>query len=173
MSLAFTNDAAKNMRDDYKKCDSKWNSIIRYRDAFFFFFCRIRGACRITRHSDYVFSNNWHSLFTGRTLNFMTNFSMILALGILVDTAIVIVEGIHHFIRSGHSPREAALHSLREFGAPLISGTLTTVAVFIPLLSLSGVLGQYLSFIPITVIIVLVVSLAIFYSCFRRMLHFC
>lgn len=98
---------------------------------------------------------------TGKTMNFMTNFSMILSLGILVDTAIVIVEGTYMFIKKGYAKKEAALMSLREFSTPLIAGTTTTLAVFIPLLFLPGVMGKYLSFIPITMSTVLVVSLII------------
>lgn len=97
----------------------------------------------------------------GYTLSFMTNFSMILALGILVDTAIVVVEGCHDYIKKGFSSYQAAILALHEFRQPLISGTLTTLAVFIPLFTLPGVLGKYLSFIPITVFIVLVASLFI------------
>ena len=95
----------------------------------------------------------------GKTLNFMTNFSMILSLGILVDTAIVVTEGMHDYIKKGYSRQTAAILTIREFFAPLLSGTLTTLAVFIPLFVLPGILGQYLSFIPITVSIVLIASL--------------
>jgi len=97
----------------------------------------------------------------GETLNFMVNFSLILALGILVDTSIVIVEGIHEGIKHGYSPKEAAMAAVYEFKAPLISGTLTTLSVFIPLLVLPGVMGKYLSYIPISVSVTLVASLAI------------
>jgi multidrug efflux pump subunit AcrB len=95
------------------------------------------------------------------TLNFMTNFSMILAIGILVDTAIVIVEGVYANVEKGYDSVSSAEMSISEFFAPLVSGTLTTLAVFIPLISLPGILGQYLSFIPITVSIILVISLLI------------
>jgi multidrug efflux pump subunit AcrB len=95
----------------------------------------------------------------GKTLNFMTNFSMILSLGILVDTAIVITEGMHDYIKKGYSRKESAILTIKEFFGPLLSGTLTTLAVFIPLFVLPGILGQYLSFIPITVSIVLIASL--------------
>lgn len=97
----------------------------------------------------------------GGTLNFMINFSMILALGILVDTAIVIVEGIHEGIKKGFTPKESAMMALEEFKFPLISGMLTTLAVFIPLFTLPGILGKYLSFIPIAVAITLSASLLI------------
>ncbi len=97
----------------------------------------------------------------GESLNFMVNFSLILALGILVDTSIVIVEGIYEGIKHGYSPKKAAMAAVYEFKTPLISGTLTTLSVFIPLLALPGVLGKYLSYIPISVSITLVASLLI------------
>lgn len=98
---------------------------------------------------------------TGSTLNFMTNFSMVLSLGILVDTTIVIVEGTHDYIKRGYSAHEAAILSVYEFSHPLISGALTTLAVFVPLISLPGILGKYLSYVPITVSIILIISLLI------------
>jgi multidrug efflux pump subunit AcrB len=99
--------------------------------------------------------------FNGGALNFMINFSMILALGILVDTSIVIVEAIHEGIAKGFTRKESAIMALEEFKMPLISGMLTTLAVFIPLFTLPGVLGKYLSFIPIAVAITLLSSLFI------------
>ena len=98
---------------------------------------------------------------SGNSLNFMINFAMILSLGILVDTSIVIVEGIHDSIQAGYTPKEAAMISVQEFRAPLISGMLTTLAVFLPLLTLPGILGKYLSFIPLSVSITLSASLII------------
>ncbi|MCD5382946.1 efflux RND transporter permease subunit [Candidatus Gracilibacteria bacterium] len=97
----------------------------------------------------------------GESLSFISNFAMILALGIIVDTAIVIVEGIHKGIKHGFTAEESAIISVYEFKGPLISGFLTTIAVFIPLLVLPGVMGKYLSYIPITVSIILTASLLI------------
>jgi len=93
------------------------------------------------------------------TLNFMTNFSMILAIGMIVDAAIVVVEGTHDYIRQGYDRKSAAELTVDEFIAPLTSGNLTTLAVFIPLISLPGILGKYLAGIPITVTILLISSL--------------
>lgn len=97
----------------------------------------------------------------GETLNFMVNFSMVLALGILVDVSIVIIEGIHDNLKKGKNPQEAALLALHEFRSPLLSGTLTTLAVFIPLFGLPDVLGKFLSYIPVSVSITLISSLLI------------
>lgn len=95
----------------------------------------------------------------GYTLNFITLFSLILALGILVDSAIVIVEGMNYEIKKGKGVKEAAVDTINEFKMPLISGTLTTVFVFIPMLLVSGIMGDFLAPIPITVSIVLLSSL--------------
>lgn len=97
----------------------------------------------------------------GQTLNIMTNFAMILALGILVDTAIVIVEGTALYIKKGYTPQEAAIQSFIEFRAPLFAGMLTTLVVFLPLFFLPGVIGKFLSFIPVTVTIVLSIALLV------------
>jgi multidrug efflux pump subunit AcrB len=97
----------------------------------------------------------------GDSLNFMVNFSMILSLGILVDTAIVIVEGIYDNLNLGYSSKESAILAIEEFKTPLISGMLTTLAVFLPLFYLPNILGKYLSFIPKSVSMTLSSSLLI------------
>ena len=148
------------MRQDYAKVLTSGAQSIAVVMLFLFLFVGLREGMIASIIIPLAFLTTIGVLnATGKTLNFMTNFSMILALGILVDTAIVIVEGVHHYIKRGYTSREAAFLSLFEFRAPLISGTLTTLAVFVPLLSLSGLLGQFLRFIPITVIIILTVSL--------------
>ncbi len=162
MDIQFTRKMADTMRDDYKQVITSGLQSVLIVMLFIFFFVGVMEGlvASIVIPITFLVAIGVLALF-GKTLNFMTNFSMILSLGILVDTAIVIVEGAHHFIKQGYSRREAALLTLHEYRGPLLSGTLTTLAVFIPLLSLSGILGQYLSFIPITVIIVLGTSLAV------------
>lgn len=96
---------------------------------------------------------------SGNTINFVSLFSLILAIGILVDSGIVVVEAIHtHLVRTGDK-RKAALLALKEYAWPLIAGTFTTVAVFIPLFFLSGVTGKFIASIPFTVIFVLIASI--------------
>jgi multidrug efflux pump subunit AcrB len=95
----------------------------------------------------------------GFTLNFMTLFSLILSLGILVDGSIVITQGMNAYIRAGKTPKEAARQTIRDFELPLISGTLTTVFAFVPMLMSSGIIGKYIRTIPVTVTIVLLSSL--------------
>lgn len=98
---------------------------------------------------------------SGNTINFISLFSLILAIGILVDSGIVVVEAIHtRLIRSGDK-RTAAVGMLREYAWPLVAGTMTTVAVFVPLFFLSGIVGKYIASIPFTVIFVLIASILV------------
>jgi multidrug efflux pump subunit AcrB len=93
------------------------------------------------------------------TINFISLFSLILAIGILVDLGIVVVEAFHTHLRESQKPREAALASIREYAWPLIAGTFTTIAVFFPLFFLSGIVGKFIAGIPFTVIFVLIASI--------------
>ncbi|QSH39558.1 efflux RND transporter permease subunit [Candidatus Kaiserbacteria bacterium] len=110
---------------------------------------------------------------SGNTLNFVSLFALILSIGIIVDSTIVIVEGINrrlHQLESheGESNKErekiksrAALDVVREFHVPLTAGTMTTVAVFAPLLMVSGITGEFIKSIPFTIIFVLLSSLLV------------
>ncbi|MCH8889014.1 efflux RND transporter permease subunit [Patescibacteria group bacterium] len=98
---------------------------------------------------------------SGNTLNFVSLFSLILAIGILVDTGIVIVEGINTRLARYGSKVEAAKSTIHEFHTPLTSGTMTTIAVFAPLFFISGIVGEFIKSIPFTVISVLLASLLV------------
>jgi multidrug efflux pump subunit AcrB len=96
---------------------------------------------------------------TGETLNMMVLFALILALGMLVDNAIVIIENIYRHYSLGASRAQAALVGTREVAWPVITSTATTVGAFCPLLFWPGIMGQFMSFLPRTVIVVLLSSL--------------
>ena len=96
---------------------------------------------------------------SGNTINFVSLFSLILAVGILVDSSIVLTEGIHTNIRAGLLKTEAAIKAIEELNWPIIAGTMTTIAVFLPLFFLSGITGEFISSIPFTIIFVLLASL--------------
>lgn len=100
-------------------------------------------------------------LASGNTINFVSLFALILAVGILVDSGIVVTEAIHTRMRKLGDPDEAARASLREYAWPLIGGTLTTVAVFVPLFFISGIIGEFISSIPFTIIFVLMASIVV------------
>ena len=96
---------------------------------------------------------------SGNTLNNVSLFSLILAIGILVDSGIVVVEAFHTRLNKFGDKREAAVAAIREYAWPLIAGTFTTVVVFVPLFFLSGIVGKFLASIPFTVIFVLIASI--------------
>lgn len=96
---------------------------------------------------------------SGNTINFISLFSLILAIGILVDSGIVVAEAIHTRFKKYGEIEQAATASIKEYAWPLIAGTMTTVAVFAPLFFLSGVTGQFISSIPFTIIFVLMASI--------------
>jgi len=100
---------------------------------------------------------------SGNTINFVSLFALILAVGILVDSAIVVVEGINHRMKENPDidKKQAALQTVREFYLPLMSGTLTTVAMFSGLFLVGGVSGQFISAIPFTINFVLFASLLV------------
>ncbi len=96
---------------------------------------------------------------SGNTLNFVSLFALILAIGILVDSGIVVTEAIHTRLRIFATKEEAAEAALKEYAWPLIAGTLATVAVFAPLFFISGIVGQFIKSIPFTLIFVLFASI--------------
>ena len=95
----------------------------------------------------------------GYTLNFIMLFSLIIALGMLVDNAIVIVENIYRFREQGHSRFDAARLGTAEVAGPVVASTATTVAAFAPMLFWPGIIGEFMMNLPLTLIITLSASL--------------
>ncbi len=95
----------------------------------------------------------------GQELNFVILFSLIIALGMLVDNAVVIVENIYRYRELGHSRFEAAKLGTGEVGSAVVASTATTVAVFIPMLFWPGITGEFMGYLPMTLIITLSCSL--------------
>ncbi|PAU94937.1 copper transporter [Aliifodinibius salipaludis] len=96
------------------------------------------------------------------SINMVVLFALILGLGIVVDNAIVIVENIYRYITTNnYSKIEAAKRAAGEIALPVITGTLTTIAPFIPLLFWTGIMGRFMVYLPITIILTLTASLAV------------
>ncbi len=93
------------------------------------------------------------------TLNFVVLFSLILALGMLVDNAIVIVENIYKFLEEGNNLIQAAKLGAREVAWPITTSTLTTLMAFSPLMFWPGIVGDFMGYLPLTLIITLASSL--------------
>ena len=100
----------------------------------------------------------------GFTLNLMTLFSFLLALGIVVDDAIVVIENTHRVFENGKVPiRKAAKIAAGEVFMPVLSGTLVVLAPFVPLAFWPGTIGEFMFFLPITLIVALLASLVVAY----------
>jgi multidrug efflux pump len=95
----------------------------------------------------------------GITLNMVVLFSLTLALGMLVDNAIVIVENSYRFMEQGANSVEAAMKATAEVAYPVMASTLTTLAAFSPMLFWPGIMGEFMSYLPLTLIITLSSSL--------------
>lgn len=95
----------------------------------------------------------------GMTMNFIVLFSLILALGMLVDNAIVIVENIYRFREEGYDKKSAAKLATAEVAMPVIAATATTLAAFAPMAFWPGIVGEFMAYLPKTLIITLSSSL--------------
>ncbi|SMO91281.1 efflux RND transporter permease subunit [Gracilimonas mengyeensis] len=96
------------------------------------------------------------------SINMVVLFALILGLGIVVDNAIVIVENIYrHVTQNDESKIVAAKRAAGEIALPVITGTLTTIAPFVPLLFWGGIIGKFMMYLPITLILTLVASLLV------------
>ena len=96
---------------------------------------------------------------TGETLNITVLLGVVISLGMLVDDAVVVVEGIDHHMQRGLDGISAVKTTIAEVAAPIISAVLTTIAAFLPLMLLPGVLGDFMRVVPLVVSIALAISL--------------
>jgi multidrug efflux pump len=97
----------------------------------------------------------------GLTLNFMIMFAMLLAVGILVDGAIIVVEYADRKMTEGHPPRQAFAEAALRMFWPVVSATATMIGAFLPMLLWPGMVGKYMSYFPITLIVVLCSSMIV------------
>jgi len=97
-------------------------------------------------------------LLLGFSINTLTLFAMVLAIGIVVDDAIVVVENVERNIAEGRAPVAAAHQAMREVSGPIIAIALVLVAVFVPMAFLSGVTGQFYRQFSVTIAIATIIS---------------
>jgi len=93
------------------------------------------------------------------SLNFMTNFSLILSFGIAIDLTLVIIEETTKKSKMGYNPATAVLLAVKELKLSVISSTAVTLIVFVPMMLLPGIVGKFLAYIPITVFASLLATL--------------
>ena len=101
----------------------------------------------------------WVLNFTGNTLNVSVLLGIVIVLGMLVDDAVVVVESIYYRLQRGMNGLDAAIDALREVGKPVTSAVSTTMAAFLPLMLLPGIVGKFMFVIPFVVTVGLAVSL--------------
>jgi len=95
----------------------------------------------------------------GSTLNLTVLLGVVIALGMLVDDAVVIVEAIYYRLARGEKGMEAVIAGIREVAMPVLSSVLTTCAAFLPLMLLPGILGKFMFVVPFVVTVALLISL--------------
>lgn len=159
-NVLITGDMSKNVRTLVKDLENNIISGLIFVVAVLLFFLGVRTSLLVGVAIPLsMFISFIVFQMMGQTLNFIILFSLIIALGMLVDNAIVIVENIYRYLEEGYSHWEAAQKGTAEVGMAVVASTATTVAVFIPMLSWPGVIGEFMSFMPLTLIVTLSSSL--------------
>jgi multidrug efflux pump len=125
-----------------------------------FFAMGIRNAILVSMAIPFSMLLSFTVLYLmGITLNMVVLFSLTLALGMLVDNAIVIIENCYRFMEQGAGRKEAVMKATSEVAYPVIGSTITTIAAFSPMLFWPGLMGEFMSYLPLTLIITLSSSL--------------
>ncbi len=152
LDIFYVKDMSELIKDDYNRL---WNTALQTLILVFiiiFLFIGLKESLIASLLLPLAFFITFIFLNTiGYSLNFLTNFSLVLTLWIAIDTVIVIIEWSTEKQKLGYNKKEAALLAVREFSSPLISGTLTTLSAFLPLIFLPWIMWKFLSYIPITV----------------------
>lgn len=101
---------------------------------------------------------------TGYSINQLSIVGFVIALGLLVDDSIVVVENITRFLRTGHTRREAAVQATRQIAVAVMGATATLIFAFLPLIFLPGLAGRYIRSLPIAVVYAVVASLFVSFT---------
>jgi multidrug efflux pump subunit AcrB len=103
-------------------------------------------------------------MLAGQTINRITLFALILSLGLLVDSAIIVIENIHRHFEIGDKPKEyAAIYATNEIGNPTNIATLAIILAFVPMFFVTGMMGPYMQPIPFNVPVAMIASLLVAY----------
>ena len=160
MKLTYTNDQSVMIRSQVSNLE---NSIVFGVILVVFvllFFLGLRNALFVgiaipfSMFLSFILLNS-----AGVSLNIMVLFSLVLALGMLVDNGIVVVENVYRLMDEGLDSFEATKKGIGEVALPIIASTATTLAAFVPLALWPGIIGEFMQYLPITLMIVLGSSL--------------
>ncbi|KPK39845.1 MAG: cation transporter [Gammaproteobacteria bacterium SG8_47] len=123
-------------------------------------FLGARIALLVSIGIPFILAGTFYALAVGgHTLNVTVLLGTVISLGMLVDDAVVVVEAIYYRLHRGEAIMQACINALKEVSAPVTTAVLTTIAAFLPLMLLPGILGEYMRVIPIVVSTALAVSL--------------
>lgn len=160
--IVMTNDASDDIQNLISDLENSIISGMLFVVLVLVFFLGIRNALLVgTAVPLAIFTGFLVMTLMGLTINFVILFSLILALGLLVDNSVVIVENIYRFREQGHERFEAARIGANEVGFALLAATATLVAAFLPMLFWPGIIGKFMGYLPMTLIILLLSSLFI------------
>jgi multidrug efflux pump subunit AcrB len=160
MTVTLTNDQSEMIRMQLSNLENSMIMGVIFVILVLFYFLGTRNALFVglaipmSMFLSFIILN-----MLGYKINLIVLFSLILALGLLVDNAIVVVENIYRYVDKGYAPFEAARAAVGEVAFPIITSTSTTLAAFLPLAFWGGITGEFMKNLPITLIIVLTSSL--------------
>ncbi|MEM9836060.1 MAG: efflux RND transporter permease subunit [Bacteroidota bacterium] len=162
LEITFFNDQSDNTRSEVDNLENSIISGVILVVLVLLFFLGLRNALfvGIAIPLSMLMGILWIWL-SGVTLNIVVLFALILALGLLVDNGIVIVENIFRYMQNGVKPNDAAKFGAGEVAWPIIASTATTLAAFSPLAVWPGIVGEFMKYFPITLILVLSSSLIV------------
>jgi multidrug efflux pump subunit AcrB len=158
--VIVTGDESENVRSLVTDLENNIISGLIFVVAVLLFFMGVRNAVLVgiaiplSMFTSFIFFQA-----AGYTFNFIILFSLIIALGMLVDNAVVIVENIYRYHENGYSKLEAARLGTAEVGGAVVAATATTVSVFAPMLFWPGTIGEFMGYMPLTLIVTLTCSL--------------
>lgn len=163
LKIESTYDVSKKIRTDFDNLSHEAMSTILLVIVILFLFVGLKEAFTAGIVIPLVFAASFgFMLLFGQTLNFLSLFSLILSLGLLVDDAIVVVQATKQYMATGKfTPEQAVLLVFKDFFAIILTTSLTTIFAFLPLVLATGIIGQFIRSIPITVSITLAASTVI------------
>lgn len=161
--LNTTTDFSEQIRDDLSGLTRDFLITLLLVCGTLFLFIGLKQALVPTLTIPIVFMLTFVVLnLAGQTLNFLSMFSLVLSLGLLVDDAILIVTGFDQYFKSNKfTARQAMLLALRDLKWPDISTTMTTAWIFAAMLFMSGIIGKFIFSIPFVILTTLLISLVL------------
>ncbi len=160
IGISITNDQSEQVKSQLSNLENSMIIGIIFVVVILYFFLGLRNALFVGFSIPMSMFLSFAVLgLMGVTINMIVLFALILALGMLVDNAIVIVENVYRFVDNGFPIYKAVKYGVGEVAWPIISSTATTLTAFLPLAFWTGIMGEFMKYLPITLIIVLTSSL--------------